>query len=100
MSSTTPFQEPVDAEILRQVRELLSQVLTQDVSSDDTDVVESGLLDSLALVELLVGIERMFGVQVDLVELDLDDFRTVRRIADAIARTGVTPSAESTHGHR
>jgi acyl carrier protein len=54
------------------------------VPSGDTDVIEAGLLDSLALVELLFEIEREFGVVLPLGDLDVENFRTARRIGEFI----------------
>ena len=59
------------------------------VPSEDTDVIEEGLLDSLALVELLFEIEREFGVALPLDDLDVENFRTARRIGELIET--VTP---------
>jgi D-alanine--poly(phosphoribitol) ligase subunit 2 len=70
--------------VMRQVRELLTRVLRVQLTSDDTDVIEAGMLDSLAVVELLVAIEEEFAVQVDLEHLDLDDLRTPRSIASLV----------------
>lgn len=37
---------------------------------DDFDLIESGVVDSMAFLDLVVGIETHFGVQVDFEELD------------------------------
>ena len=47
----------------------------------DEDLIESGLLDSLGLVELLHGIEQEFAVELPLEDLDLELLRSVRGIA-------------------
>ena len=44
-------------------------------------MIAEGLLDSLLLVEALMHIEREFGIQLSLAELDLDTFRSVRTIS-------------------
>lgn len=89
-SGAVPFHEPVGEEVTGRVRDLVELVLNASVPSDETDIVETGLLDSLALVELLVGIEREFDVQIDLESLDLENLRSVRTIAQTIctARQG------------
>jgi acyl carrier protein len=71
------------------VRRLFVDALNVEVASDDLDLIESGTLDSLALVELLFGLEREFGISIALEELDIDSFRTVERIAGFVeaART-------------
>ena len=52
--------------------------------SPDTDLIESGLLDSLALVSLLAEIEREFGFELPLDTLEVDDFRTVESAASYV----------------
>jgi acyl carrier protein len=51
----------------------------------NTDVIDSGILDSVAFVQLLVGLEQEFGVTVDVAALQLDDFRSISRIAQFVA---------------
>jgi acyl carrier protein len=64
---------------------LFSQTLNVDVPSADADLIESGLLDSLRLVELLLHIESSLGCRINLEEIDLDDLRSVNRIARMIS---------------
>jgi D-alanine--poly(phosphoribitol) ligase subunit 2 len=47
----------------------------------DTDVIAGGLLDSLAFVQLLVSLEEEFGLEVNLAEMEIEDFSSVSRIA-------------------
>jgi D-alanine--poly(phosphoribitol) ligase subunit 2 len=68
------------------IRRLFEDVVNIQVHSDDTDLIEEGLLDSLVFVELLVGLEDTFGIQIDIVDLDIEDFRTVRQIGRLVAR--------------
>lgn len=75
---------PLSASINEQIRALFSEVLNIEVPSDETDLIDGGFLDSLALVELLVEIEARFGVAMPLDDLDIDDFRSVARISEVI----------------
>ncbi|MGH7529185.1 MAG: acyl carrier protein [Gemmatimonadales bacterium] len=70
----------------------------------ETDLLDTGLVDSLSFVEFLAQLEQNFGVQVSLDDLEIDRFRTISRIADFVttkmsqanADTGVaapTPAA-------
>lgn len=68
-----------------QVQGLLREQLLVDVDSPEEDLLSSGLLDSLALVQLLVSIEEGFGVRIALSDLQLDDIRSVSSIANLIA---------------
>jgi acyl carrier protein len=47
----------------------------------ETDVIASGMLDSLAFVRLLVSLEEEFGLEVNLAEMDLEDFSSVSSVA-------------------
>jgi acyl carrier protein len=63
----------------------------------DADLFETGCLDSLSFVSLLVHIEEEFGVQIDLKDLDLNRFQSIANIAEFIA--GVVPlPAPDNHG--
>jgi acyl carrier protein len=66
------------------VQRLFVETLNVEVPSPDTDLIEGGLLDSLALVELLFALEREFAVTIALENLDIDTFRSVRRIAEFV----------------
>ena len=65
---------------------LFADHLAIEVPSTETDLIEIGLLDSLAMVDLLVQLEREFGFTVVMDELDVEDFRSVERIAAYVAR--------------
>jgi acyl carrier protein len=58
-----------------------------DIPSPDTDLVDTGILESRAFAELLRRLDEVFGLSVALDDLRLDDFRTARAIA-ALAAQG------------
>lgn len=62
--------------------DLLEEVTDDDAVRDhrDDDLFEMGLLDSMAAVELLVGIEDQFGVSIQPTELPRDQMNTVNKI--------------------
>ena len=61
--------------------ELFAGKLNLEVSSVDTDLMETGLLDSLALVELLAQLEETFGVSISTDDLEIENFRSIASIA-------------------
>jgi acyl carrier protein len=79
------------AELTPQVRAIFADTLNIEVPSDETDLIEAGYIDSLALVELLFAIEREFAVSVPLDELEIDDFRNVRSISELVAAANGRP---------
>jgi D-alanine--poly(phosphoribitol) ligase subunit 2 len=46
----------------------------------DIDLFEAGLLDSMAAIEVLVGIEERFGVEIAPTEVERDEMNTVNKI--------------------
>jgi acyl carrier protein len=67
------------------IEQLFAQRLHLEVPSPATDLLETGVLDSLGLVDLLVHLEREFGVVVSLADLDLAQFRSLESIAEFVA---------------
>jgi methoxymalonate biosynthesis acyl carrier protein len=66
---------------------LFAEKMHVEISAPDADLFESGALDSLSLVELLLQLEQEFGVKISLDELDLDHFRSIAKIAEFVADT-------------
>ena len=62
-----------------------------EVPSTDTDLLQTGILDSLQLVELLLQLEQRFGIRLALDDIDLEDLRTLGRIARLIAAQSAVP---------
>ena len=74
-----------DNEILHdQFRAFFSEKLSVEVSSVDTDLVQTGILDSLALVELLAYIEKEFGTEISLDDIEIEDFHSIAKIAEYV----------------
>jgi len=63
---------------------LFSERLSIDVPDSNTDLMEAGLLDSLAFVELLLLLEHEFGMEITVDNLEIDNFRTVAKIAQLV----------------
>ena len=72
--------------IYQKLTELFAKKLNLEVSSVNTDLVETGLLDSLALVELLAQLEETFSVSVSIDDLELENFRSIASIAGFISQ--------------
>ena len=66
---------------VERLRALLLEHLHVDVPSPDVDLLESGVLDSLQLVDLLLLIEQHFGRRIPIEDIDLDDLRSLGRLA-------------------
>jgi D-alanine--poly(phosphoribitol) ligase subunit 2 len=69
---------------ISKIEDLFLDRLNTRVESPETDLLESGILDSIALVELLFGLEQEFGVRIAIADLDIDSFRSIASIASMI----------------
>ncbi|HEX5431828.1 MAG TPA: acyl carrier protein [Bryobacteraceae bacterium] len=72
--------------LVADVQTLLSEQLMLKVESPDTDLLKTGMLDSLRLVELLFHLEEQFGVRIPIEDLDTEDLRSVHSIAELLTR--------------
>ena len=73
------------------IGEIFRDRLNLSVPSPHTDLFEAGVLDSLSFVELLLQLENEFALKISLDDLELDNFRSIARIAAFIA--GATAGA-------
>lgn len=71
--------------IIRRLGEVFVETLHIEAPPPDTDLFESGTLDSLQLVELLLALERSFGTRITVESIDLEQLRTLERIARLVA---------------
>ncbi len=78
---------------LERLRTLFLQHLHLEVPSEDTDLLETGLLDSLQLVDLLLLIEVEFGRRISLEAIELDDLRSLARLARLVSTPAEPASA-------
>jgi len=67
------------------IRQIFRDKLKVDVPRVDTDLFETAALDSMMFVELLVHLEREFGVAVTLEDIEFDHFKSIERIAEFVA---------------
>ncbi len=67
------------SEYIQRINNIFSDVLLRDVDSPKTDLFETGILDSMALVELLLNLEQQFGLTIDIIDLDLENFRSMEK---------------------
>lgn len=80
MTDANPIIERLDA--------LFVKSFHIEVPSPDADLLDLGILNSLQFVELLFQLEQHFGLRIKIEDLDLDDLRTLARIARLVAANG------------
>lgn len=67
---------------------LFAETFHIEAPGADTDLLETGILDSLQLVELLSQLEQHFGLRIRIEDIDLDDLRSLSRLARLVAANG------------
>ena len=72
--------------LVSDIRCVLRDHLHVLVESPDANLLESGLVDSIGLVELIIRLEDRFGMALPMESLELDDLRSINTIADLITR--------------
>jgi acyl carrier protein len=82
------------ADIRRAIAAFIRTEVLNDASAtigESDELVGEGLIDSLGIVRLMVHLQRRYGIaDFDKSDLTLDNFRTIARIADMIARYRLT----------
>jgi acyl carrier protein len=72
----------IEAEIGR----LLRDKLGVDGGLPDADLIASGVLDSLTLVQLLVDLEEHMGITIHFGDLEIDEVRSIAALARLVIR--------------
>ena len=80
--------------IVDNLRALFAKTFHIDVPSTDADLLETGILDSFQLVELLFQLEREFGIRIAIEDIDLEDLRTLERIARLVTASSEKAGAQ------
>lgn len=70
---------------------ILERICDDDIVREDPeiDLIEEGLMDSIAVVELIVSVEEEFGVSLSPTEYEKSDFSTFSKIKKILLEKGV-----------
>jgi D-alanine--poly(phosphoribitol) ligase subunit 2 len=75
---------PSRNELVSLVQSVLRDHLNVVLESPDVNLLESGLVDSVGLVELIVWLEDRLGMSLPMDALEIDDLRSVNTIVSLI----------------
>ncbi len=89
--------ELTPGQLAKEIADVLRENLLVDVDSAEEDLLASGTLDSLTLVQLLVGLEQRFAITIPLERLEIDDFRSIISIAHLVQQQMRASQAEVMH---
>lgn len=85
-----PADGPVIAALQDRIGRILARTLSIEAPAVETDLFETGVLDSLAFVELLVQLEQAFGIAISVDDLEVEHFRSIGCIAQFVSTHGAS----------
>jgi D-alanine--poly(phosphoribitol) ligase subunit 2 len=65
--------------IQERIQRMIRERLHVEIDDPTIDLFETGIIDSLGLVELLLGLETEFGIPIATDRLDIENFRSLER---------------------
>jgi acyl carrier protein len=71
--------------IIERLGRVFAETLHIEAPAANADLLASGILDSFQFVTLLAGLEQHFGLHVSIEDVELDDLRSLERIARLVA---------------
>lgn len=82
-----------EKEIRAKIRTFILSAIHLPGLTDDDDLFESGIVNSLFAVELTTFLERTFAIEVNTDDLDIANFKSIEAAADFVVRKKAQPSA-------
>ena len=76
-------------DIEQQVRQFIVENMKSELPANltaDYRLIDNGVLDSMAMFEVIAFIENSYGIEVDDADLSADNFETTRSIAALVSR--------------
>lgn len=71
-------------DLIKTVRAFIAEHVRDTELTDDHDIFATGSVSSLFAVQLVMWVERTFGITVQPTDLDIDNFRTVNDVVSFI----------------
>ena len=68
------------------IRSFVASAFKGQGLADDEDIFASGVVNSLFAMELITFLEGTFGITIETEDLELENFSTVERLSDLVAR--------------
>jgi acyl carrier protein len=74
------------------VRRFIASSANIAALDDDVNLFESGIVNSLFAVQLMMFIEKTFAVQVGMEDLDIENFKSLNATTAFVLRKGAVPA--------
>ncbi len=81
------------SDVKETVRSFINGSINIDALGDDENLFETGIVNSLFAVQLMTFVERKFGIEIGMDDLDIENFKSINATAVFIARKSVNKPA-------
>lgn len=71
------------------IKVFLTRFFRNHELNDDENIFDLGFVNSLFAMQLVLFLEKEFGIKVDNNDLDINNFKTINAIADLVTRKSV-----------
>lgn len=68
------------------ISEFIKESIGIDTLNSDMDIFETGIVNSLFAIQLMSYIENNFNIRIDLDDLDMDNFRSVKQMVEFVIK--------------
>jgi len=76
-----------NADLIEVIHQIVQECIgSQDKIDPDHPLLQSGMIDSLSLLQIVMGIQTEIGVNVELEEINEQNFRDIESIAGLVAQ--------------
>ncbi len=79
-STQTSSFSPLSFDLVEEIESIILELTGSHELNPSTDLIEEGILDSLALVSLIMELETKFSLEISYDDLEIDSFRTLQSI--------------------
>ena len=79
--------------IMNQVKEFLYQFISTTDIDEDLDLFDSGLINSLFAMQLVIFLEKEFAIQITHEDLDFNNFKSLNAISSFVTNKKDAPSS-------
>lgn len=73
-------------EVKAKVRSFINNSINIDTLGDDENLFETGIVNSLFAVQLMTFVERQFGLEIGMDDLEIENFKSINATAAFVAR--------------
>ncbi|MES1180721.1 MAG: phosphopantetheine-binding protein [Verrucomicrobiota bacterium] len=80
-------------EVKATVRNFINSSINIDTLGDDENLFESGIVNSLFAVQLMTFVERQFGIEIGMDDLEIENFKSISATAAFVARKSAGKTA-------